>query len=521
MRILLVVLISLIGCGLTGQSVYVRKAVELHDVHTRDDQSTTYINTVALLTEPAQPFLAVNLEWRSSEEMPADKVRIQIQKEDHSEPWISPGVDEHTGDGKTHFFSNMLFLEPDVRWIQIRIQIDQPWDADIIDSLILHLFDPGPSNPDLDFGLVPEVRNDACNCPPPSLVDRAQWCPDGTCFPHPSPEPVFPSHLIIHHSAGSNSSSDWAAVVRSIWNFHVNGNGWSDIGYNWLVDPDGKIYIGRGDGILGAHFCGKNTNTLGTCVMGDFTVVTPTDPALAALADLYAWKACEEEIDPLESSFHPASNAVIPNISGHRQSCNTSCPGNAFFPMLPQVREQIAAVINQCDCDLLEPSGLVAKSMASQVHLTWDPIAGATSYLLERRGPGDPEFSLLARVGNTVYLDLTVQPGQIYSYRVRADDGNCSSNPSLLVTVHIADEWFTVLPTVVTDQVAVDIRNTTADPVRMRMFSADGRQIWAGEFGKASIDFFHAISMSDFPAGIYILVVQNGPVRQTVRLIKL
>ncbi|MFN7929681.1 MAG: hypothetical protein U0Y68_17395 [Blastocatellia bacterium] len=55
-------------------------------------------------------------------------------------------------------------------------------------------------------------------------------------------------HLLVHHTANANTATDWAAVVRAIWSFHIFTNGWSDIGYNYLIDPN-VIYEGAGAAI--------------------------------------------------------------------------------------------------------------------------------------------------------------------------------------------------------------------------------------------------------------------------------
>nr|MCU0347845.1 N-acetylmuramoyl-L-alanine amidase [Saprospiraceae bacterium] len=171
-----------------------------------------------------------------------------------------------------------------------------------IDSLEIHFFDPGPSQPPTAPNPQSAIQNpqSVCSCPQPPFQGRLDWCPDGSCPTDPTPDFVpDPTHVIIHHSAGTNVSSDWAAVVRSFWDFHVNVNGWDDIGYNWLVDPNGVLYEGRGDGRLGAHFCAQNGNTTGICVIGDFTSIQPQAAAMNTLADFLAWETCDENIDPL------------------------------------------------------------------------------------------------------------------------------------------------------------------------------------------------------------------------------
>ena len=40
-----------------------------------------------------------------------------------------------------------------------------------------------------------------------------------------------------------------------------------------------KVYEGRGSGILGAHFCGTNSNTLGVCMMGNFEEAEASEAA--------------------------------------------------------------------------------------------------------------------------------------------------------------------------------------------------------------------------------------------------
>ena len=66
------------------------------------------------------------------------------------------------------------------------------------------------------------------------VLGRAAWCPSPfVCPKNSAPSPTTPTHLIVHHTAGTNTATDWAAVTRAIWELHVKGNGWADIGYNF------------------------------------------------------------------------------------------------------------------------------------------------------------------------------------------------------------------------------------------------------------------------------------------------
>lgn len=191
-----------------------------------------------------------------------------------------------------------------------------------------------------------------CSCPKPPICYRNCWCPSGNCPKDTSPSYTVADHLIVHHSAGSNTSSNYAAVVRSIWDFHVNTNGWSDIGYNFLIDGNGVIYEARGDSVLGAHFSCMNHETVGICLLGNFELTAPNDSAISSLIKMLTWEACDKNIAPTLSSYHNSSQLTIPNISGHSHA-NTStaphgcpkgtlCPGDSLFRLLPMIRDSVA-----------------------------------------------------------------------------------------------------------------------------------------------------------------------------------
>jgi len=187
----------------------------------------------------------------------------------------------------------------------------------------------------------------------PAMVSRLEWgSPDGNNQRGtPSYAPV--QHLVVHHTA-DGPVADAAAWVRAIWRFHVMTNGWADIGYNFLVAPDGTIFEGRagGDNVIGAHFSCQNTGTMGVALLGDFTRAAPTRAALDALVRLLAWRASVLKIDPQGVTRHNGMRQDLYQICSHRDgntapgSCTvTACPGDRLYPLLEKLRNDVNALV--------------------------------------------------------------------------------------------------------------------------------------------------------------------------------
>ncbi|MDX6506550.1 MAG: hypothetical protein QOG06_1194 [Gaiellaceae bacterium] len=192
----------------------------------------------------------------------------------------------------------------------------------------------------------------------PSIVTRAGWHADES-IRRAAPYYADGIHLaIVHHTAGSNaySKSQSASIVRAIELYHVKGNGWNDIGYNFLVDKYGQIFEGRYGGmtrpVVGAHAMGFNSGSVGVAVIGDYSSTSITPAARAALVSLIAWRLDLAHVDPLSSVVrvsagnprYPAGRAVtLRAISGHRDVYPTSCPGASLYAQLPSIRSAVAS----------------------------------------------------------------------------------------------------------------------------------------------------------------------------------
>ena len=72
--------------------------------------------------------------------------------------------------------------------------------------------------------------------------------------------------LIVHCSATPNDRNVSVADIRD---WHTNGNGWSDIGYHYVITRDGVIHPGRPIELTGAHCYGHNANSIGVCLVGN------------------------------------------------------------------------------------------------------------------------------------------------------------------------------------------------------------------------------------------------------------
>jgi hypothetical protein len=203
----------------------------------------------------------------------------------------------------------------------------------------------------------PLLPEDINAYPKPFVVSRAAWCQHADCNYSDGLEYHPVSHLIVHHTVSNNATTDWAAAVRAIWNYHTFSRGWGDIGYNYLVDPNGVIYEGHngGDDVVGTHSAGANAGSMAAALLGTFTVyspgIRPPDPMLNALVELLAWKADQRDINVFDaSSALPNIDWGLPHLMGHRDVYGTTeCPGDQAHLLIPWLREQIAAKIGLID----------------------------------------------------------------------------------------------------------------------------------------------------------------------------
>ena len=267
--------------------------------------------------------------------------------------WVKVEVDPDTVENDSA--GSLVFIEMGVRYLQYHVKREA---GHLPHQIKVDLVNPGQTPEELRRQHLQRMSGDETSgptlkfgaLPRPPVVSRTEWgCPDGQGTSRPPVSYTTVTHLIVHHTAGSNSATDWAAVVRAVWNFHFYDRGYIDIGYNYLIDPNGVIYEGRsgGDNVQGAHFSGVNGGTLGVAMLGTYSGVAPTAAAAASLLRILAWKTDQRNLTPYRSALHTASGLMLPVISGHRDGPGaTECPGQSLYLRLPRLRAEVQNEVN-------------------------------------------------------------------------------------------------------------------------------------------------------------------------------
>jgi len=182
--------------------------------------------------------------------------------------------------------------------------------------------------------------------PKPLIYSRAQWGADE------SKRDGRPSYFevhggFVHHTVNANDyrRRDVPAIIRSIYAYHTQSRGWSDIGYNFLVDRFGRIWEGRYGGVdrpvVGAHTLNYNSYSFAMSAIGNFELVQPSSRMIQAYAALMAWKLSLHGVSAA-STVQRIGTKDFQAINGHRDAASTACPGKYLFAQIPEIRRLAA-----------------------------------------------------------------------------------------------------------------------------------------------------------------------------------
>lgn len=180
----------------------------------------------------------------------------------------------------------------------------------------------------------PDAQNAKPALPPaspkrPPVQERRAW---KAAPPKGDYEPQTPERLTLHHTEGryTTTLADTLQEVKVIQDFHMNGRGWTDIAYHYLIDSQGNIVEGRPELVIGAHAgdIEKNTNNVGIVLLGSHHP-PKNDPVTAAAQDAFIQLG----------RYFVARYRIKPStLKGHRDLKSTDCPGDVLYALLPRLR---------------------------------------------------------------------------------------------------------------------------------------------------------------------------------------
>jgi hypothetical protein len=216
--------------------------------------------------------------------------------------------------------------DPKAFWYQLRTSGSLPTFivieplADIPPAITEELATPEPDEPDVIESVIRTTPIGSLR-----IYSRADW---GARKPRCSGGSQTPNRATIHHTVTpTNDSMTAPARLRQIQAFHMFTRGWCDIGYNYLVSRDGRVWRGRGATTIGAHVENNNTGNVGVSFMGTYTSTAPTETQMCNAAKLL--RRLHEDFAGV------ALNRT--DVKGHRQLGSTSCPGTALYNRIDKI----------------------------------------------------------------------------------------------------------------------------------------------------------------------------------------
>jgi N-acetylmuramoyl-L-alanine amidase len=125
------------------------------------------------------------------------------------------------------------------------------------------------------------------------------------------------NRIILHCSATPEGREVSVDTIRS---WHTDpppqGNGWSDIGYHYVIHLDGTTEIGRPISIQGAHTSGENEDSIGVCYIGGVDTSMAAKDTMTVLQEISFVKL----VKSLSLIFGQLS------VHGHNEFSTKACP---------------------------------------------------------------------------------------------------------------------------------------------------------------------------------------------------
>ncbi|AIR96202.1 N-acetylmuramoyl-L-alanine amidase [Streptomyces glaucescens] len=244
--------------------------------------------------------------------------------------------------------------------VQVRVTGRHGGRSRLPEGLRVELVDPAGGSASAPARTIATATATAAStAPQPAVTPRSGWGADESLVKDPATYTTDTKVVFAHHTAGTNdyTCAQSPDIIRAIFLYHVQSQGWNDIGYQFLVDKCGTVFEGRAGGIdkpvLGAQTYGFNTDTSGVAVLGNYNDALSSSPVREAVAAVAAWKLGLHGYDAAgtvvltaaadNGKYTKGQKVTLNRISGHRDGYPTECPGNNLYADLPAIRALAAA----------------------------------------------------------------------------------------------------------------------------------------------------------------------------------
>lgn len=330
------------------------------EVLIHDRSQTTIQRTDTAFFEPTTPFIGLALHLVGNIRSDSVEAEVQIRRGGTWSEWMPVTFMEHEGKDATNsgtHYTYPLFVAGDA--FRYSLQGNGVETVESVEGITLTA-DAGTLRNFWNrlWEKFKPVRVDAQENV--SVASRADWGADESLRFWKS-QYTTPTHIVVHHTAGSDGSSDPETIIQAIYFYHAKVLKWGDIGYNYLIDAQGTIYEGRfgGDGVIGAHAYNEekdvnyNEESIGIAMLGCFesslenggsggcaTPNTMTVAAVESLVNLSAEKIALWNLDPTRDSLF--IDETLPVVVGHQDVDATLCPGNILHDHLVAIRQSVA-----------------------------------------------------------------------------------------------------------------------------------------------------------------------------------
>jgi len=451
-----------------GKATTTKEKLEIES----EDNSFQLISDAYLIPiQNAEPFMAIslNIKYNGSLDHQNSKVYIRASKDGRTfGDWKEAERFDLSAPEDGSYKTDLIFFEKDAKYFQVKLTMQKNIKNDkfVINEIKTVFISPGKtSEEEIERNIkesnqkIYEIKKDKDDnliqsYPRPSYVARSSWGASlGLTNTNSNRTTTTVTHLVLHHSAGDTYASDYAAVVRSYYIYHTQTNGWADIGYNWLVDPNGVVYQGRAwkssteENVVGSHNSGYNGYCLGLNIIGNYEVYQPTQASLNKMAELMAFLCDKFNLDPLATTYFAPMGVLKPVITGHKHSGGgTECPGQYLIAKYDWFRTTVNNLINGGAgvVSLLLPLN-DAKFISIKPQLSWNSLSGANNYQLQLSKKSDFSSEVVINENNltntTYQVSSNLDYGKKYYWRVKADNTQSWSETRNFTTDPMQPIW--------------------------------------------------------------------------------